>query len=781
MTTVPAGVNFAAFDCQTSDGISVRWAKYVSRYKNMLTAFNIANDGQKLALLLHYGGEDLHDLYDSFPDASKLPTPGADPPESVFVKALTCFADYFSPKQNVEFMKYEFRHTNQQESENLDKFYTRLRTLSVSCDFTDADSEIKSQIISGCKSQKLRRKGLSETTWTLTNLLDNGRAFELSEKHAQDMEKSDSIVSAISHAPKATKSEHQSSSSKCRNCNGTWPHKGGKCPAHGKTCNNCGSGNHFAGSQRCSAMGKTCTNCSKANHFAKMCRAKRSRKPQKKYVKVVNECKSSYSDETDDEYVWNLGNSDTIVKPPVFPVQVNGVKFNLLADSGATINILCIRDFRMLERTDLVPYKKKVYSYNSKTPLTVIGKFSAEVKYKDNCCSTSFIVVNSNNSLLGWQTSKSLGLISEVNNVNSSTTNYADKIKSLKTKYNDIFTGVGKLKDVKVKLHIDNSVKSVAQPFRRTPFHVREQIKQQLQMDEDNDIIESSTGPTPWVSPVVVIPKKTQGKVCVCVDMRAANKAIKRERHNAPTLNELVNLLNGSTVYSKLDLNQAYNQLELDEESRYITTFATHVGLRRYKRLFFGINSAAEVFQEKIRKVLSGLKGAVNISDDILVFGDDDEDHYQNLKACFQRIREKGLTLNPEKCEFNKSSINFYGHNFSAKGLSPDVAKIDSIVNMPDPKNASEVRSLLGMFNYCGQRFIQNYSTLTYELRLLTKKDTPWSWTEKHEAALEKLKASITSTPCLAYFNPKLESHVYVNASPVGISAIIMQIIESES
>ncbi|CAB4028566.1 Transposon Ty3-I Gag-Pol poly [Paramuricea clavata] len=102
---------------------------------------------------------------------------------------------------------------------------------------------------------------------------------------------------------------------------------------------------------------------------------------------------------------------------------------------------------------------------------------------------------------------------------------------------------------------------------------------------EKDDIIEKTEGPTPWVSPIVVVPKpKSPNDVRICVDMRAVNKAIQRERHITPTIDDVIADLNDAKVFSKLDLNQGYHQLELSEESRYVTTFSTQVGLRRYKR-----------------------------------------------------------------------------------------------------------------------------------------------------------------------------------------------------
>ena len=114
--------------------------------------------------------------------------------------------------------------------------------------------------------------------------------------------------------------------------------------------------------------------------------------------------------------------------------------------------------------------------------------------------------------------------------------------------------------------------------------------------------------------------------------MREANKAVKREKHLMPTLDELITDLNGATVFSTPDLTSEYHQLELDPESRHITTFSTHVGLRRYKRLIFGRNAASEIFQNSIAELLTGLPGCKNIFDDIIVYGRDVREHM--MKTC---------------------------------------------------------------------------------------------------------------------------------------------------
>ncbi len=287
---------------------------------------------------------------------------------------------------------------------------------------------------------------------------------------------------------------------------------------------------------------------------------------------------------------------------------------------------------------------------------------------------TFFVVKGTTGCLVSWKGSQRLGLVQVVQSVEQ---HGKDKVESLVESYSDQFEGLGKLKGFQVRLHVEDSVQPVAQPPRRVPFHVRKKIEEQLLNDEKLGVIEKTEGPTPWVSPVVVVPKK-EGKIRVCVDMRQVNKSIKRERHITPTINEVINDLNGAKIFSKLDLNQGYNQLELAPESRYLTTFSTHLGLRRFRILKFGINCAAEIFQNAIREALSGLKGALNISDDILIYGTDDDDHDANLEAALERLRERGLTLNKGKCIFKKKSLIFQGYVFSEHGISTRPSKSDS-------------------------------------------------------------------------------------------------------
>ena len=140
-----------------------------------------------------------------------------------------------------------------------------------------------------------------------------------------------------------------------------------------------------------------------------------------------------------------------------------------------------------------------------------------------------------------------------------------------------------------------------------------------------------------------------------------------------------------------------------------------------------GVNSAAEIFQKSIEEVLQGIEGIRNIPDDIIVFGKSQTDHDNALRAVLQRMRENNLTANPDKCLFNQSSIDFFGHRFSADGISADDNKVSSLINASPLRNATEARSFLGLAQYLS-RFIKDFASISTPIRQLTHQNAEWVW-----------------------------------------------------
>ena len=475
----------------------MRWRKYIARYENMMRGFAITEPDQLIALLLHFGGEDLYDIYDNIPAADKQPLAAvaahdevpAQAAIDVFRRGVDALTRHFTPRQNTEYQKYEFRHLKQNPGETLEKFVSRLRALAATCEFAEPDSEIKSQVISGCQSQKLRRKGLSEPTWDLTRLIDCGRAIETSDMQAKDIERATASTANMVL-------EDTSVNSLTNNCTACGRrHAFGQCRAYGKECNNCGGKGHFALTPQCPARGKMCPKCSKPNHLASKCRGKaptpapkstpaprftprgrggRGRfKKQRHNVRSMAESEPQPGQQTDDsDYTWSHHDDTGQGQRPMFKVSINDFPLEVLADSGATCNIMSLNDYQNLAiKPPLQKHNKGIFAYGQDKSLDICGKFIADIVHQDSSVVAPVIVVKSHGqSVLSWDTSKQLRLIDTVNVVDS------PEIQALKAEYKDIFTGVGKLKGVKVKLHVDPDVKPVAQHQRRVPFHVRKEV-----------------------------------------------------------------------------------------------------------------------------------------------------------------------------------------------------------------------------------------------------------------------------------------------------------------
>ena len=226
------------------------------------------------------------------------------------------------------------------------------------------------------------------------------------------------------------------------------------------------------------------------------------------------------------------------------------------------------------------------------------------------------------------------------------------------------------------------------------------------------------------------------------IDMTTANKAIRRTRHVIPTIEELRYKMNGAAHFSKLDMNHGYNQFELVESSRHITVFYTHKGLRQFKRLTFGTNSAAEVFHHEISQTLSDITNASNIYDDIIIYGKTQQEHDLALIQVLQRFEDCGLTLGQAKCQVNAKSVKFFGILFGPEGISPDPEKVTALNAMTQPTNVTELRSFLGMTNYSAP-FIPDYANVTAPLRHLTCKGATFVWTKECQQAFQILQKEL--------------------------------------
>ena len=324
-----------------------------------------------------------------------------------------------------------------------------------------------------------------------------------------------------------------------------------------------------------------------------------------------------------------------------FQLEIGGIPAKVIVDSGASCNVMGRDRFETLQkqglRAVLGESNRTLYAYG-RTRLDVLGSFCANVSGRGSSFQCEFVVVRQNGDiLLGRSSAVECGVLNlsddSANIVHSSAPSVFRA--QLEQEFPEVFTGIGLLKDFQATVHVDPTVPPVAQKARPVPFALQQKVSAKLQELLDDDIIEPVQGPTPWVSPIVVAPKPN-GDIRLCIDVRRVSEAVAREHYPFPTVEETLHRLNGSTVFTKLDLKASFHQIELDEASRQYTVFATADGLFRYKRLMFGLSSAPELYQQIIQQVLSDCKGCGNIAHDLVVHGTEKE-HDGNVRNVLQR------------------------------------------------------------------------------------------------------------------------------------------------
>jgi hypothetical protein len=482
---------------------------------------------------------------------------------------------------------------------------------------------------------------------------------------------------------------------------------------------------------------------------------------------------------TRDCELFLIDEADRIAKLNKPKVYINGYKAEILIDSGSPIPIIQEGTFNSLGKAaELRETNLRIFGYGSTNPIKMLGEailtFSTEEGKEVRAL--AYVASGNYGNILDTKTAGLLGLLVEdwhvtrdpdKNNLNTIGIN-------LRNSYPNVFSGrIGCLKQFEATIHVNANIPPVTNQYRPVPYHQREPVEQELNRMIEAHIIEPVPDePTSWVLPMVIV-KKDDGSIRLCTDGRALKPAIMRTKHPPVTVSDIRHKLAGSTAFSKIDLKKGYYQLKLAKKSRTFTTFATHMGLFRYKRLNMGISCSGEIFQHEISRILRGIPNQINISDDILIFTKPEEDHNAVVKQVFKKLDEHGLTVNEEKCQINTKELKFFGMVFSKDGIAPDPEKVAAIRNARHPQSAEELRSFLGLANYVTSHII-GFAEKTASLWALTHKGRNFKWEDSHTEAFNELKETIC-TKANAYYNPDWKTIVVTDASGLGLGAVLIQ------
>src|SRR5258705_4021492 len=350
-------------------------------------------------------------------------------------------------------------------------------------------------------------------------------------------------------------------------------------------------------------------------------------------------------------------------------------------------------------------------------------------------------------------------------------------LKSLLNKYQHIFSqSEADLGRANIISHVIDTggATPIKQAPRRVPDHQRRQIEDCVSNMLNQGVIRESQ--SAWSSPICLVTKK-DGTPRFCVDFRKLNATTRVDAYPLPRIDDSLDALAGSRFFSSLDLTAGYWQVEIKPKDRPKTAFSTPTGeLFEFNVLPFGLVNAPSTFERLMEQVLAGLswKSCLIYLDDILVFSDTFTTHLGRLEEVFKRLEVANLKMKPSKCHFAQRKIHYLGHIVSAEGVATDPAKIQAILDYPTPHNVKTLRSFIGLTSYY-RRFVQNFSTIARPLFDLTKKDTPFNWSQSCQEAFEFLKGRLVTTPILAYPDFQAPFKAYSDASGYGIGCVLSQ------
>ena len=309
---------------------------------------------------------------------------------------------------------------------------------------------------------------------------------------------------------------------------------------------------------------------------------------------------------------------------------------------------------------------------------------------------------------------------------------------------------------------------------RQVPIHLKEAADELIARLIKDGIIERVTKPTTWVSHAHIV-GKPGGGARLTADLKQLNKCVKRPVHPFMSTKDILQNLDAtSKVYAKYDATSGYHQVELDEESRDLTTFLLPSGRYRYARMPMGLVSSGDVWCQRSDQAFEGHRGTLKIVDDGITGGRDIAELRERLVKVFESCKKHSLTLSRKKFQIGRE-VKFAGHVIGADGVKPDPDKVKALRDFPAPKSVSELRSFLGLANQLGN-FIPDLAHVTLPMRALLKSSSAWQWLHEQQRSFEKTKDILTGPLLVKPFDISLPSEIYCDASRLhGLGFMLLQ------
>ena len=281
------------------------------------------------------------------------------------------------------------------------------------------------------------------------------------------------------------------------------------------------------------------------------------------------------------------------------------------------------------------------------------------------------------------------------------------------------------------------------------PYAHREEVDKQVKEMLANDIIRPSK--SPWNAPVILVRKKDNSLRFVC-DFRSLNDVTVKDAYPLPKIDEIIDKMDDSIIWTTLDAASAYWSIPIEEEDKEKTAFSSPRGKWEFNVTPYGLCNAGATYQRTMDLNLSGLMGMRILAylDDIIIFSRSYDEHLQQLRELLKCMRKHNISLNLSKCRFAMSQVDFLGYNISKDGVKPQKRLSEAIRNFQRPASKKDLKRFLGMASYY-REFIEMFADTASPLHKLTSENIPFVWKDDHEEAFVKSKDALCSYPVLKF------------------------------
>ncbi|XP_064475629.1 uncharacterized protein K02A2.6-like [Ornithodoros turicata] len=763
-TPAPAPPAFNPFAVELPDKFDFRqpegWKRWVTRWERyrIISGLQKQDSSTQVNTFLYAMGTGAEDVLVSM----RL----TDEVANDYDKLKSAFDKYFVPSRNVIYERARFNLRSQLEHETVEEFFKELHRLAEFCEFASLKEElIRDKLVVGLRDSRLSERLQLDSQLTLEKAVTMARNSE-AVKGQQNLLRGNEPPS---QAPTANTTLDVVTSSRPAS------HKGRQSearppaqrPAQPKSdpCKWCGS-MRFHPRIECPAQGKVCSQCGKLGHFASVCRTTPAPKPASGRGRRAQRPKQSRRalEEVFLDGLQHPSSSDAWF----ITILVNGRPIKFKVDTGADVTAVPESALYPETRRFATRPTKRLYG-PGKSLINTLGQVHVDMSWNGKTTNQEvFIVDGLQHSRLGRPAIKALEVLPQLLEIGHD--HGHDCIASM---YPELFGGLGLMKAT-YSIHLVPGPRPYAVTYpRRVALPLLPSVQAEIHRMEGLGVIQKVEHATEWCAPMVVVRKKN-GKLRICVDFGELIKQVVRERVIMPTVEENLSKITEAKVFSKLDANAGYWQAPLSRESRELTTFITPFGRYQFLRLPFGIATAPEFFQREMSRILQDLDGTVCHMDDVLIYGKNQEQHDRRLHAALRKLSDAGITLNEEKCQFTRTRIHFLGHVLDERGIYVDPEKTEAIRKMRAPESASELRSLFGMLTHL-MKFLPGLAEKTKVLRELLSSDAAWYWGPQHEQSFKQIKKDLTTSPILAYYSPLRPHTLSVDASSYGLGAVLLQ------